>query len=236
VRKSLAITGRITIHPQTPPSLFRPVSCYRRQPLLVHFDPERLPYKIRSCQRLGSILQHRTSSGAYSSVEFSIYVFPAFTGDGETHLCRDSSNSCPIRHYSLVVVLWGKHLFSPYSLSSSSSSCVALHRSIIGEKMIFFVVLENLAMTVHQDPQLVRPYLSLGSLLLQTNALVYVPGSGPSWSEMDLRKRGDMCPVVSLCAERFSDSPSGAIITFHDGKDSSDAVKQRKLLSNEKQL
>jgi hypothetical protein len=45
-----------------------------------------------------------------------------------------------------------------------------------------------------------------------------------------------MCPGGSPCAERFSDSPSGAMTTFHDRADSLDGVDQRKVLGNENQL
>jgi len=48
-------------------------------------------------------------------------------------------------------------------------------------------------------------------------------------------RRMKKCASESLCAERFSDSASGAMITFHDTKRSFDAVEIRSLLRNRKQ-
>jgi hypothetical protein len=54
--------------------------------------------------------------------------------------------------------------------------------------------------------------------------------------EKDLHEEDYTCPGVSSCAERFSDSLRGAIITFHDSKHSLDAVERRSVRRNEKQL
>jgi len=45
-----------------------------------------------------------------------------------------------------------------------------------------------------------------------------------------------MCPSVSSCAESFSDSASGGIITFHDPKRSFEDVESRQLRRDEKLL
>jgi len=51
-----------------------------------------------------------------------------------------------------------------------------------------------------------------------------------------LRKRAETCPGVSLCAERFRDSPSGVIVTFHDTKRSFDVVESSRVLRSERRL
>jgi len=44
-----------------------------------------------------------------------------------------------------------------------------------------------------------------------------------------------VCPTVSPCAERFSDSPSAAILAFHDRKHSFDGIEARRAPRKEKQ-
>jgi hypothetical protein len=56
----------------------------------------------------------------------------------------------------------------------------------------------------------------LAFLFPEANVLLNALGRRPSQSEKDFRKNDDMCPGVSKCAERFSDSHSGALITFYN--------------------
>jgi hypothetical protein len=54
--------------------------------------------------------------------------------------------------------------------------------------------------------------------------------------EKDLLKNDEMCPSVSPCAERFSESPRAAILTFHDRKHPFDGNEPWSVRRNEKQL
>jgi len=52
------------------------------------------------------------------------------------------------------------------------------------------------------------------SYFFERNAVLYALGRGPSRKEKGLRNKDSMCLGVLPCSKRFSDSPSGAIITL----------------------
>lgn len=62
----------------TPPLLFGPATYDCFQLLLVEFDLERFSHKFSSCQRWGSLLQYRTSSGIDNSIKVSVHKLHAF--------------------------------------------------------------------------------------------------------------------------------------------------------------
>jgi hypothetical protein len=53
-------------------------------------------------------------------------------------------------------------------------------------------------------------------LLLKMKAVIDAPSLRPIRKGNHLCKEEDTCPGVSSCAERFSDSPSGAITPIQD--------------------
>jgi hypothetical protein len=101
----------VYIDPRTPRSLLRPVPCYRFQPQVVYLGSGMLPDKIGARQLRGPRLQYHISSGIGGIVEVSVHEFHAYTGSRCSHLCKDSSNSCPLCPYCLVIITSGNYLF-----------------------------------------------------------------------------------------------------------------------------
>jgi len=86
---------------RTPPLLFGPATYDCFQLLLVEFDLERFSHKFGSCQRWGSLLQYRTSSGIDNSIKVSVHKLHAFLAAACTHQYKQSPSFRPPLHLLL---------------------------------------------------------------------------------------------------------------------------------------
>jgi len=75
---------------QISPSLFRSASCYRLRLPSVHFEFERQPQKVGSCQFRRYRFQHRTSSDIDGGAQVSVHELHACSASGWTHPWTDS--------------------------------------------------------------------------------------------------------------------------------------------------
>jgi len=91
---------------------FRLAACNQFQYIQAHFEPERLPRKVRSCQRRGSRLQRHKSSDIDGSVEVPVHELYVFIAAGGMHHWEHRWNSCPLCRFSLGIVTSGERLFS----------------------------------------------------------------------------------------------------------------------------
>jgi hypothetical protein len=122
-------------------------------------------------------------------------------------------------------------------LPISSYSSFALCLSTVGEKGIvsdlFPAVGDERPPKCSTSMSVTVPWIFYVSNM---HVLAYAVGRGPSLRENDLWKIDDMCSDVSPCAERFSDSPSGANLTFRNREHFFGRVETRSLRRNENQL
>jgi len=157
---------------QTSPRLFGPDTYYWFQLLPVQFDPEGLPHKAGSRQSQGSSLQHRISTDIDGGFEVSVHKFHAFLAGAAacTHQCKSSSKSWPRCYSSIVVAVpSGKHLYWTIPLLRLRHLLFSARWS--AKRGIFSFPFREPAMMALQDPRLSYPYLFLGVLSLQMNAL-----------------------------------------------------------------